>query len=95
MGASLNDKELKGQVEQRDRAWGHIESTDHHDIFVTTWGRLLDDAARRLDFYREQLGYDISQESAVERVRARHAELLPNETENAQANDKPRLSNRA
>lgn len=81
VGATLNEKEIRGQVEQRDRAWGHIETTDHHDIFITTWGRLLDDAARRLDFYREQLGYDISQEGAVERVRARHAELLPNEAE--------------
>jgi len=69
--------EIKGQLEQRDRAWGHIEAHDDYDIWITTWGRLLDDAERRLAFYREQLNYDISQEMAVERVRARHQEWLP------------------
>ena len=71
--------EIKGQLEQRDRAWGHIEAHDDYDIWITTWGRLLDDAAKRLAFYREQLNYDISQEQAVERVRARHQEWLPPE----------------
>jgi Histidine kinase-, DNA gyrase B-, and HSP90-like ATPase len=69
--------DIKSQVEQRDRAWGHIEAHQEYDIWVTTWGRLLDEADRRLAFYREQLKYDISQEQAVHRVRARHAELLP------------------
>lgn len=72
--------EIDGQLEQRDRAWGHIETTNEHDIWVTTWGRLLDEAERRLAFYRDQLQYDISQDNAVERVRARHAMLLPART---------------
>jgi hypothetical protein len=78
VGASCHS-EINGQLEQRDRSWGHIETHDEYDIWVTTWGRLLDEAERRLAFYREQLKYDISQDQAVQRVRARHAELLPPE----------------
>ena len=71
--------EVRGQVEQRDRAWGHIEAHDDYDIWITTWGHLLDDAERRLAFYRDQLSYDMTQEQAVERVRSRHQKLLPPE----------------
>jgi hypothetical protein len=71
--------EIEGQLNQRDRAWGHIESGDDYEIFVTTWGNPIDSAEGRLAFYRDQLEYDISQEEATERVRARHAELLPPE----------------
>jgi hypothetical protein len=66
-------------LKQRDSAWGHIESGDDYDIFVTTWGHLIDEAEGRLAFYRDQLTYDITQEEATDRVRARHAELLPPE----------------
>ncbi|MBB5808902.1 hypothetical protein F4560_008670 [Saccharothrix ecbatanensis] len=50
---------------------------------MTQWGQLLDDAAKRLEFYREQLRYDISQEEAVARVRERHSALLPEEQRSA------------
>ena len=78
VGASCGS-EIRDQLQQRDRAWGHIDAHDQYDIRVTTWGGLLDDAERRLAFYREQLEYDISQDQAVQRVHARHAELLPPE----------------
>ena len=78
VGASVH-KDINSQVEQRDRAWGHIEAHDSYDIWITTWGRLLDDAGQRLAFYRDQLNYDITQEQAVGRVRKRHHEWLPQE----------------
>jgi len=78
VGASTHP-EIDGQLKQRDRAWGHIESGDDYDIYVTTWGSLIDEAEGRLAFYRDQLTYDITQGEAADRVRARHAELLPPE----------------
>jgi Histidine kinase-, DNA gyrase B-, and HSP90-like ATPase len=78
VGADVH-KDISSQVEQRDRAWGHIEAHEDYDIWITTWGRLLDDAMQRLAFYRDQLNYDISQEQAVGRVRERHHEWLPPE----------------
>ncbi|EWC59288.1 putative DNA mismatch repair protein [Actinokineospora spheciospongiae] len=77
VGSSWDADELEDQLNQRDRAVGHVAAAPTYDIWVTTWGKLLDEAQRRLDFYREQLGYDISQDAAVAKVRARHGLLVP------------------
>jgi hypothetical protein len=77
------DEDLEDQAHQTDRVVGHIVANSRYDIWVTTWGKLLDDAQRRLDFYREQLSYDINQEAAVAQVRARHGLLVPPATEQA------------
>jgi hypothetical protein len=69
--------EIDGDLEQQHRAFGHVSSTPNYDIWVVPWGRLLDSAVQRLDFYREQLDYDVRQDEAVERVRVRHESLLP------------------
>jgi hypothetical protein len=76
VGAEYAD-EIEDELRQEDRPWGHIVNSAAYDIWVTTWGRPLDEAEHRLAFYGEQLKYDISQEEAVGRVRARHEELLP------------------
>jgi len=52
-------------------------SAEKYDLWVMTWGRLLDQTERRFTFYREQLAYNATQEEALERVRRRHQELLP------------------
>jgi hypothetical protein len=83
VGAEYAD-EIEDELRQDDRPWGHIVNSAAYDIWVTTWGRLLDEAERRLAFYREQLKYDISQEKAVGRVRARHEELLPRASDPAE-----------
>lgn len=70
-------EDIKGELKQQDREWGHISKAENYDIRVTTWGRLIDQAERRFSFYREQLSYSASQEEAVQRVRQRHRELLP------------------
>lgn len=73
--------EIEGDLQQQDRQYGHISSvnttTAQYDIWVLPWGALLDDGVRRLEFYREQLKYDVSQDEAVARVQSRHATLLP------------------
>ncbi|WP_033440856.1 ATP-binding protein [Saccharothrix sp. NRRL B-16314] len=82
VGASISE-EIEDDVHQTDREWGHVTKQGDYDIYVTQWGQLLDDAAKRLEFYREQLRYDISQEEAVTRVRERHSALLPEEQRSA------------
>lgn len=69
--------ELKGDLTQKDREWGHVIANEKYDVRITTWGHLLDAAERRLQFYKEQLTYSASQEESTERVRQLHDELLP------------------
>lgn len=78
IGSDTKD-EIRGELQQQDREWGHVTRADKYDLWVMTWGRLLDQAERRFTFYREQLAYSASQEEAVKRVRRRHEELLPPE----------------
>ncbi|MDQ6782205.1 MAG: hypothetical protein M3063_01910, partial [Actinomycetota bacterium] len=56
VGSDMRD-EIAGELEQRDRDWGHIIKAEKYDVRATTWGRLIDQAERRLSFYREQLSY--------------------------------------
>lgn len=78
IGADVQD-EISGELEQEDREWGHVTKHAKYDIHVTTWGRLIDECEGRYHFYRDQLQYNATQEEAVQRVRARHRELLPEE----------------
>ncbi len=72
---SAHKPEIEGSLSQQGREWGHVIQHETYDVRLTTWGRLIDAAEHRLNFYREQLRYDIGQDQAVERVRRRHAEL--------------------
>jgi hypothetical protein len=81
------DSVLDGELTQTDREWGHVIKTKKYDLHVTTWGRLLDNAERRFNFYREQLAYRASQDESIERVRRRHEELLPAERPSALSGD--------
>lgn len=76
VGAELTD-DLADEIKQTDRSPGHVVRMENYDIWVTHWGQLLDDAMRRIEFYRDQLKYDITQDEATTRVRQRHSELLP------------------
>jgi hypothetical protein len=76
VGADIKP-EIKGDLVQKDREWGHVIANEKYDVRVTTWGSLLDQAGRRLEFYKEQLAYNASQDESAERVKRRHEELLP------------------
>lgn len=76
IGSSFKD-EIEDDVAPRDREYGHLHAGKNYDVWVISWGDLLNHNERRFEFYREQLEYSISQEEAVERVRRKHSALLP------------------
>lgn len=79
VGSRIDEDAIGDQINQSGRPRGLLLPKENYEVWVATWGELIDQAERRLDFYKDQLQYDISQESAVERVRSRHSELLPPE----------------
>jgi Histidine kinase-, DNA gyrase B-, and HSP90-like ATPase len=95
VGASCSD-EIDADMNQANRAWGHVIEGDY-DVRVTTWSHLLNEAERRLEFYQTQLQYDIEQDEAVARVRARHATLLgqPHGTRRTRSAERPREGGQA
>lgn len=74
---SRTHRDLEPDIAQRERARGHATVGDNYDIFVVTWQELIDKRLHELSFIRKQLDYDISQDEAVERLRARHGLLIP------------------
>jgi hypothetical protein len=85
VGSDTKD-EIRGELEQADREWGNVNKSSQYEIWVTTWGRLLNNAETRLNFYRQQLEYNASQEEALRRVRSLHSELLPPKKPETEAN---------
>ena len=76
VGTSTHD-EIEGDMEQDDRARGHIIRSRQYDVRVAQWSDLVDERLHGLNFIREQLDYDVNQDDALSRMRERYGALLP------------------
>lgn len=74
---SRTHKNLEPDLAQRERKRGHVIHGENYDVYVVTWQELIDQRLHELSFIRRQLDYDVSQDDAVERLRARHGGLIP------------------
>ena len=54
-----------------------MDETAAYDIWVVSWGELIDEALHRYEFLRKDLDDAVDQESTLERVRERYGELIP------------------
>ena len=54
-----------------------MDETAAYDIWVVSWGELIDEALHRYEFLRKALDDAVDQESTLERVRERYGELIP------------------
>jgi len=54
-----------------------VDETAAYDIWVVSWGELIDEALHRYEFLRKALDDAVDQESTLERVRERYGELIP------------------
>ncbi|MGH9056132.1 MAG: ATP-binding protein [Acidimicrobiales bacterium] len=90
VGSDTKD-EIADELEQQGREWGHVIRRQNYDLWVTTWGHLLNQVEQRLDFYREQLGYQATQDESLKHVRQRHQELLPPEPPERQSPQTPTI----
>ena len=52
---------VREEASQRDREYGHAVRGDSYDVWVMTWGEIIDNAMRRLDFLRDQLDHEVTQ----------------------------------
>jgi hypothetical protein len=84
---AMTHADIEDELNPADRDWGHVMKASNYDVWVTTWGRLANDAERKLQFFQDQLQYEIGQDDAVQHVRERHAAILEPEGE-ARAHDR-------
>ncbi|WP_436776612.1 ATP-binding protein [Yinghuangia sp. YIM S09857] len=77
------DDDVAEAANQRGRAKGLISDADQpYDqaqvtIWVRTWSQIIDDARRRLSFFKESLQHNPSLDHALEYLRDTHGDLLP------------------
>jgi len=71
------DEAVRDDATQADRTRGHVVHANDHDVWVVTWGDLIDNSMRRLDFLRQQLDYEVEQIDAVAQLRELYGDLIP------------------
>lgn len=76
VGTQINE-DLHQDLDQTDRDWGHVDKRSNCDIHVTRWSDLIEDAERRLEFFRRQLDLEIGQDQAALRLHSKHQHLIP------------------
>jgi hypothetical protein len=78
------DDDVRGEVNQKGRPRGiayEPELPDQPDtkvrVWVRTWSEIIDEAKRRLSFFRDGLDHDPSLEHALEYLIREHADVIP------------------
>ena len=47
------------------------------DIWVKTWGEIINDARWRYEFFREKLEFEVSHDEALKSLKEKYSEYLP------------------
>lgn len=76
LGTSL-DPGVAQETNQQQRPPGLVIEQQNYRIWVFKWGDLIDGALRRLSFIQEKLDYEVDQLDAVQRLRLRYGDLVP------------------
>lgn len=70
--------EIKIDMEQTDREYGHVVSTEHSDVFVMKWGDVLHSAKSRYQYVKEKLNLSFqTNQDALELLRNKYKQYLP------------------
>lgn len=81
IGADVHP-DVEGERRQAGREFGCIDApeTRPYRVWLYTWTELLDKATRKLEFYRERLGYSPAADEALAAVKMRYPEFMPDTT---------------
>lgn len=70
--------DIESELEQSDRKYGHVISTDLYDVYVLTWGHILNEAKTRYEFIKEKLNLNLmNNDKNLEYLKSKYAEYLP------------------
>ncbi len=80
----LVTKDIKNEIEpllkQKNRKYGHIHEGDNFDVFILTWGDIINEAKIRHNFIKEKLNLNLQgNEEGLGYLRSKYKEYLPND----------------
>ncbi len=70
--------DFEPQLSQQNREFGHIFSSDHVDVHVLTWGRIINKARTKYKYLQDKLNLTIQDnEDGLNFLRSKYKEYLP------------------
>jgi len=70
--------DIENELEQTDRKYGHVIATEHYDVYVLTWGHILNEAKTRYEYIKENLNLNmLDNEQNLEYLKTKYDEYLP------------------
>lgn len=72
--------DIKPLLEQSGREYGHIIQNDNFDVFILTWGRILNEAKIRLEFIKNKLNMNLKDnKQGLKYLKDKYKEYLPDD----------------
>ncbi len=76
--------DIEPELEQTDRKYGHVVATDLYDVYVLTWGHILNEARTRYEFIKDKLNLNLmDNQENLDYLKSKYSEYLPNELKKA------------
>ena len=76
--------DIEIDLEQNDRDYGHVLASEFVDVYVLTWGHIINDAKTRYEFIKEKLNINLmDNEQNLDYLKSKYSEYLPNELKKA------------
>lgn len=64
-------------IRQKDRPTGLADVQDDYEVWVKSWGEILDAGEKRLRFFQEQLNYEATDDRVTRHLRESYSHLIP------------------
>ncbi|MET9779148.1 hypothetical protein ABZ023_33715 [Streptomyces sp. NPDC006367] len=71
-----SDKILR-DIRQKDRPAGLAYVQDDYEVWVKSWGEILDAGERKLRFFQEQLNYEATDDRVTQHLRESYSHFIP------------------
>ncbi|WP_034062199.1 ATP-binding protein [Lacinutrix jangbogonensis] len=76
--------DIESELDQTDRKYGHVVATDLYDVYVLTWGHILNEARTRYEFIKDKLNLNLmDNQQNLDYLKSKYSEYLPNELKKA------------
>jgi hypothetical protein len=73
-------KELEPQLKQKNRKFGHVSEGENFDVYVLSWGDIINEAKQRHEFIKEKLNLNLQDnEEGLKYLKTKYKQYLPNE----------------
>ena len=64
-------------IRQKDRPAGLADVQDDYEVWVKSWGEILDAAEKKLRFFQEQLNYEATDDRVTQHLRESYSHFIP------------------